>query len=108
MTRTAIGFVEVQGYSIALAVMDQACKAADIRIIGIDSNNPPQEDNARIPVMIQVKFTGTISAVQAALDAARETADRYLSEDEMLFRLLPSGSEGLLPLLQQGKVRRKS
>ncbi|MDZ7542972.1 BMC domain-containing protein, partial [Clostridium perfringens] len=104
MTRPAIGCVEVQGYSVALAVMDQACKAANITIKGIDCNNPPNDSRARIPVMIQVKFSGTVSDVQAALDVARETASRYLAPDEMLFHLIPSGSAELMGLLPQGKV----
>lgn len=108
MSRMAIGLVEVQGYSVALAVMDQACKAAAITIVGMDCNNPVYERQSLIPVMIQVKFTGTVSDVRVALEAARETAVQLLGESEMSFRLIPSGSEGLEPLLSAGKVRSKS
>ena len=51
----AIGFLECAGYGALLYSMDKACKAADIKIAGIDTINP-KDSNAFIPLTAQVKF----------------------------------------------------
>ncbi len=103
----AIGFLEVQGYSVALAAMDKACKAASITIQGIDSNNPSTGDAAPIPVVIQVKFTGTVSDVKVALEVARLEASRYIAEEDISTHYISAGFKGLEKLLTTGKVRLK-
>lgn len=104
----ALGLLEVQGYSVALAVMDKACKAADIHILGMDANNPPENMETSIPLMIQVKFCGGVDHVQTALGIAKEEALRYLREDQVIASCITSGSKGMAPLLSQGKVSLKS
>lgn len=107
MDRYALGLLEVQGYSVALAAMDAACKAANITIHGMDCNNPPDEKNTVIPVMMQVKFTGPISDVQIALEVAQETACSYLSSNEVMIHCIPSSSKEIEALLSIGKVKLK-
>ena len=51
----AMGFLEVAGYGTALYAMDKACKATDIRILGIDTINP-KNSSANIPLTVQVKL----------------------------------------------------
>ncbi|MEI3607205.1 BMC domain-containing protein [Pseudogracilibacillus sp. SE30717A] len=104
----AIGLLEVQGFSVALAAMDQALKAADIRIEGIDCNNPSKGDLASIPVVIQVKFSGTISDVKVALEVAKEAAEKYIAKEDILTHYIPSALKELEPLLTTGKVNRKT
>ncbi|MBU9714219.1 BMC domain-containing protein [Evansella tamaricis] len=101
----AIGFLEVQGYSVALAAMDQACKAADITIEGMDCNNPAQGDHAPIPVVVQVKFTGSVSDVKVALEVAKGEAKKHIPEEDILTHLIPSALKGLEKLLPLGKVK---
>lgn len=103
----AIGLIEVQGYSVALAVMDKACKAAEITITGIDVNNPAQGEKAPIPVVVQVKFKGNISNVKIALEVAEQEAGKYMNESDILTHLIPSAMEELQKLLSSGKVKRK-
>ncbi len=55
----AMGFLEVAGYGTALYAMDKACKATDIRILGIDTINP-KDSSANIPLTVQVKFEGSV------------------------------------------------
>ncbi|GAA0408038.1 BMC domain-containing protein [Paenibacillus motobuensis] len=107
MDRYAVGFLEVQGYSVALAAADKACKAANITVHGMDCNNPPDESNAVIPVMVQVKFTGPISDVRIALEVAYETACEHVTPNEVMIRCIPSSSSELHALLPIGKVKRK-
>ena len=45
----ALGFLECAGYGTALYAMDHACKAADIRIVGIDTINS-KDSSAIIPL----------------------------------------------------------
>jgi microcompartment protein CcmL/EutN len=107
MKRKALGLLEVQGYSVALAVMDKACKAADINILAMDCNNPKAGDNAYIPVVVQVKFTGNVTDVQIALEVAKEAALEYIPSEEIVTACISSYSEELEPLLHVGKVKRK-
>ncbi|WNF38842.1 BMC domain-containing protein [Bacillaceae bacterium IKA-2] len=103
----AIGMIEVQGYSVALTAMDKACKAANITIEGIDSNNPSLGDAATIPVVIQVKFTGEVSDVKIALEVARQEASRFIDEGDVLTHLIPNPFAGIEKLLALGKVKPK-
>jgi len=103
----SIGLIEVQGYSVALAVMDKACKAANITITGIDVNNPSQGDKAQIPVVVQVKFIGNISDVQMALQVGEQEAMKYLDKSSILTHFIPSSMKELHILLSDGKVRQK-
>lgn len=105
--RKAIGLLEVQGFSIALAAMDKACKAANITIEGMDCNNPTTGDDALIPVVVQVSFSGEISDVKIALEVAKEEASNHIAEEDILTHLIPSASKGLQQLLLDGKVTRK-
>lgn len=107
MGHPAIGLLEVQGFSVALAAIDKACKAADITIEGMDCNNPALGDHAQIPVVVQVKFTGDISDVQTALEIAKQEAEKYIAKEEILAHLIPSAASGLEKLLPLGKVKRK-
>ncbi|QGU94376.1 BMC domain-containing protein [Clostridium bovifaecis] len=107
MNRNALGLLEVQGYSIALAAMDKACKAADVKIIAMDCNNPKAGDKAYIPVVVQVKFTGSVSDVKVALEVAREEAEKHIPSEEIVTEHIASYSEELEPLLSVGKVTKK-
>lgn len=104
----AIGLLEVQGYSVALAAMNQACKAANITIEGMDCNNPAAGDHAPIPVVIQVKFTGSVSDVKVALEAAEHEAAKYIDEADISAHLISSALKGIEKLLPLGKVKIKS
>ncbi|MFC4403496.1 BMC domain-containing protein [Gracilibacillus xinjiangensis] len=101
----AVGLLEVLGYSVALAAMDQACKAAEVRIEAMDCNNPSSGDKASIPVVIQVKFTGNISDVRIALDVARQEACKYIADEEIVTKLISNYAPGLENLLGIGKVK---
>lgn len=105
--KKAVGFLEVQGYSVALAAMDKACKAANIKIEGIDSNNPVLGNAAPIPVVIQVKLSGRVDDIKIALESARQEASRYISEKDILTHIIPSAMPGLEKLLSTGKVKLK-
>lgn len=103
----AVGFFEVLGYSVALASMDKACKNANITIEGIDVNNPVSGDQALIPVVVQVKFSGEVSDVKVALEAAVNEASKYIEPSHILTHMIPSSMEQMDKLLKVGKVKLK-
>lgn len=100
----AVGLLEVLGFSVALAAMDQACKAANVQIVGIDCNNPIAGDDAHIPVVVQVKFTGNVSDVRVALEVAESEAEKYIDRNDILTRFISQQAKGLEKLLTVGKV----
>ena len=71
----AIGIVEMFGFVTAITAADAAAKAADVKIIAIDSNKPANAESVEVPLIIAVKMQGEVSAVKAADDAAVEAAN---------------------------------
>lgn len=70
----AIGVVEMFGFVTAITAADAAAKAADVKIIAIDSNKPA-DPTVDVPVIMAIKVQGEVSAVKAAVDAAVEAAE---------------------------------
>lgn len=103
----AIGFLEVMGYSVALDAMDKACKAADIKIMGIDTINP-KDAKAHIPLTVQVKFAGAVSDVKVAIDVATQVASQYIPLDYITTHVIERPYEGVDKLANIGKVKVKS
>lgn len=70
----ALGIIEVFGLTTALVSADAACKAGDVRIVAVDNNKPANADKLPVPVLIIVKFEGSVSDVEMAMDAAIQAA----------------------------------
>jgi microcompartment protein CcmL/EutN len=70
----AIGIVEMYGFVTAITAADAAAKAADVKIIAIDSNKPANAETEEVPLIMAIKLQGEVSAVRAAVDAAVEAA----------------------------------
>ena len=71
----AIGMIEVFGLATAFAAADAGCKAANVRLEPFDKNKPGNADNMPVPLIVMVKFRGSISDVSAAVEAARQKAE---------------------------------
>lgn len=99
----AIGFLECAGYGALLYAMDKACKAADIKILGIDTINP-KDTSAFIPLTTQVKFEGSISDVKVAIEVAKEAALRFNDEKEVITAMIENPYEGVDKLARISKV----
>ncbi len=100
----AMGFLEVAGYGTALYAMDKACKATDIRILGIDTINP-KDSSANIPLTVQVKFEGSVSDVKIATQTAHEAALRFNTEQEIITSVIDNPYEGTSQLGNITKVK---
>ena len=71
----AVGMIEVFGLATAFAAADAGCKAASVRLEPFDKNKPGNADNMPVPLIVMVKFRGSISDVSAAVEAARQKAE---------------------------------
>jgi microcompartment protein CcmL/EutN len=100
----AIGFLECAGYGALLYAMDKACKAADIKILGIDTINP-KDTSAFIPLTAQVKFEGSISDVKVAIEVAKAAALRFNEEKEVITAMIELPYEGVDMLARISKVK---
>ena len=71
----ALGMVEVYGFTTAVCCADIAAKAADVKIIALDTNKPANADTAEVPLVMIVKMEGYVSAVEAGVSAAKAHAE---------------------------------
>jgi len=72
----AVGMVEVYGLVAAFAACDAGCKAGNVTVERFDKNKPANADSLPVPLLVCVKFRGSVSDVTAAVDAALEAASR--------------------------------
>ena len=71
----ALGMIEVYSFSAAVFAADVAAKAADVKIIAIDSNKPANAETVEVPLIMCIKMQGAVSAVQAGVEAAAKAAE---------------------------------
>ena len=72
----ATGIIEVFGLSAAFVAVDAGCKAANVYVETLDKNKPANADALPVPLIMAVKFRGSVEDVRAAVDAAAEAASR--------------------------------
>ena len=67
----ALGMIEVYSFTTAVVATDLCAKAADVKVIAFDRNRPKSAD-APAPLVMQIKITGNVAAVKAAVEAGTE------------------------------------
>ena len=72
----ALGMIEVFGFATAIVVADKMAKAADVEVVAIDKNKPAAGDDARVPLVMAIKIEGNAAAVEAAIQAGKEEAEK--------------------------------
>ncbi|MDF2539242.1 MAG: microcompartment protein [Herbinix sp.] len=72
----AVGLLEVYGLVAAFAAADAGCKAANVRIETFDRNKPANAEKLEVPLIIMVKFRGSVEDTRAALEAGEVAAKR--------------------------------
>ena len=72
----ATGFTEVYGLAAAFTACDAGCKAADVTVENFDKNKPGNPDSLPVPLIVCIKFRGSVDAVTAAIEAAKDAANR--------------------------------
>ena len=73
---SALGMIEVYGYTTSIIIADTVAKAAEVKVVAIDKNKPANADSVEVPLVRVVKFEGNAGAVQSALDAGVAEAQR--------------------------------
>ena len=71
----ATGFIEVFGLTTAFVAVDAGCKAADVTVETLDKHKPGNADALPVPLIVCIKFRGSVDAVKAAVDAAEAAAN---------------------------------
>ena len=72
----AVGIIEVYGLVTAFVACDAGCKAANVTVENFDKNKPANADTLEVPLIVAVKFRGSVADVKAAVEAAREAAEK--------------------------------
>ena len=72
----ATGIIEVYGLACAFVACDAGCKAADVVVETFDKNKPGNADKLPVPLIVCIKFRGSVDSVTAAVEAAANAANR--------------------------------
>ena len=72
----SLGIVEVFGLCAAFAACDAGCKAANVMVEKFDKNKPANADKLPVPLLVAVKFRGSVTDVTAAVEAAMAAAEQ--------------------------------
>ena len=71
----ATGIIEVFGLAAAFVAVDAGCKAANVTVENLDKNKPGNADALPVPLIVAIKFRGSVADVTAAVEAAAQAAD---------------------------------
>ena len=71
----ATGIIEVYGLTAAFVACDAGCKAANVTVETFDKNKPANADKLPVPLIVAIKFRGTVEDVKAAMEAAERAAN---------------------------------
>lgn len=71
----ATGILEVFGLVAAFVACDAGCKAADVTVENFDKNKPGNADELEVPLIVAIKFRGSVDAVESAMAAAKLAAE---------------------------------
>ncbi len=72
----ATGTLEVYGLVAAFVACDAGCKAANVTVEHFDKNKPGNPDGLDVPLIVAIKFRGSVTDVEAAIEAARLAAEK--------------------------------
>ena len=70
----ATGIIEVYGLTAAFVACDAGCKAANVTVETFDKNKPGNADKLPVPLIVAIKFRGSVEDVKAAMEAAERAA----------------------------------
>ena len=71
----ATGIIEVFGLAAAFVAVDAGCKAANVTVENLDKNKPGNADALPVPLIVAIKFRGSVADVKAAVEAAAVAAE---------------------------------
>ena len=90
----AVGLLEVYGLVCAFLAADAGCKAADVRLEIFDKNKPANAESLPVPLLVTVKFRGSVAAVEAAMEAGERNAKSVTGVVQRHIIPRPTGDTG--------------
>ncbi|MBP5151861.1 MAG: BMC domain-containing protein [Lachnospiraceae bacterium] len=94
----AVGFLEVYGLVCAFMAADAGCKAANVTLEPFDKNKPANADSLPVPLLVTIKFRGSVSDVTAAVEAGRQMAESI--SGVVTTHIIPRPTEDTLKMLK--------
>ena len=76
----AVGILEVFGLATAFVAADAGCKAANVHLEVFDKNKPANADSLPVPLLVCIKFRGSVEDVTAAVEAGMAEAGMKVAE----------------------------
>ncbi len=70
----AVGILEVYGLVTAFCAADAGCKAANVHLEVFDKNKPANADSLPVPLLVCIKYRGSVADVEAAMEAGMKKA----------------------------------
>jgi microcompartment protein CcmL/EutN len=72
----ALGMIECFGFVTSVVVADKGLKTADVELVAIDKNKPANAEKCEVPLVMVVKFEGSVAAVEMAVEAGKKEAEK--------------------------------
>lgn len=94
----AVGMLEVFGLTTAFVAGDAGCKAANVRMEVFDKNKPANADSMPVPLLVMVKYRGSVADVTAAVEAGEEAAKKL--GGVVAKHVIPNPEEGTQKMLK--------
>ncbi len=94
----AVGILEVYGLTTAFVAADAGCKAANVHLEVFDKNKPANADELPVPLLVCIKYRGTVSDVTAAVQAGIEVAEKMTGVVQHY--IIPNPEEGTEKMLK--------
>ena len=94
----AVGILEVYGLTTAFVAADAGCKAANVWLEVFDKNKPANADKLPVPLLVCIKYRGSVSDVTAAVQAGMEVAERMTGVVQHY--IIPNPDEGTEKMLK--------
>ena len=92
----AVGILEVFGLATAFVAADAGCKAANVRLEVFDKNKPANADSLPVPLLVCIKFRGSVEDVTAAVEAGMAEANRSVVQHYVI----PNPTEDTVKMLK--------
>ena len=86
----AVGILEVYGLVTAFCAADAGCKAANVHLEVFDKNKPANADALPVPLLVCIKYRGSVADVEAAMEAGMQKAESVTAGVFSTLQSLPS------------------
>ena len=95
----AVGILEVFGLATAFVAADAGCKAANVHLEVFDKNKPANADSLPVPLLVCIKYRGSVSDVTAAVEAGMKVAES-MTRDVVQHYIIPNPEPGTQKMLK--------